>query len=255
MASSVFPMSGETHSAESDGTFTMEVVPGKYEVRALARDGRLSKPVVIDAQDKGIEGIELTLETGFEIRGHIVAAGGQPTDLSKLTLSFGGAPVPIDGNGDFHTNFAEPSATYHIAGLLKGWFVKSVAVAGRHMADQLIEVEQGPNEVVFTLSSAGASLGVKIVPGGLPVFAVLVIPEAGSRIIDELPRCENDDTGECRAEGVPPGPYRVFALDSSSYVLAFNPGVLMEKYRELVPQVTLSPGEHKTVTVSPLKIQ
>ena len=86
------------------------------------------------------------------------------------------------------------------------------------------------------------------------VFALL--PESGVVDYDSLLAAERgaDPTGKFVLHGVPPGDYRVFALDASNWALLFQPKMLLEKYRSLAPLVTVAEGEHKSIVVSPTKI-
>lgn len=85
------------------------------------------------------------------------------------------------------------------------------------------------------------------------MFALL--PESGIMDVDSLLAAERaDPAGKFLIHGVPPGDYRVFALDASNWPLLFDPVTLLGKYRNLAPLVTVAEGENKKIVVSPTKI-
>jgi hypothetical protein len=53
---------------------------------------------------------------------------------------------------------------------------------------------------------------------------------------------------------VPPGSYRVFTLDASNWPLLMRPDLLLEKYRNQAPLITVSEGEEKALVIQPLHI-
>ena len=205
--------------------------------------------------------MELTLGEGYEISGRIVVDGSDHLDFSKVILHFMSDPAKIDSAGTFHVNAGSSEAGYMIQGLPEDWYVKDFNVEGRSIAGKVFQLEPGHTEVVLTLSPKGAR--VEITPEGVDdvdsvmraaVFALL--PERGIVDVNSTLVVERaaEPSGRFILHGVPPGDYRVFALDLSNWALLFDPGTLLEKYRQLAPLVTVAEGERKKIVVPPTRI-
>ena len=90
----------------------------------------------------------------------------------------------------------------------------------------------------------------------LDAVLVLLLPENGPAPNPEsMIHAEPDQSGKLVARGVPPGSYRVFALDATNLAFAFDPKTLMEKIRKTALLVTVAEGEHKSIVVPLTKIQ
>jgi len=87
---------------DSDGAFTVEVLPGRYGLSASdQRTGKTSPQVFVEAGDKDVPNIELTLSLSYEINGRITVDGKEPLDFTKLMLNFMGGPVKVGNDGNF----------------------------------------------------------------------------------------------------------------------------------------------------------
>ncbi len=243
---------------EADGTFRTEILPGTYNVRATDRSGKVSNVVAVDAH-ANVSNVALTLGHGYELTGRIVIDGTEHLDFSKLALHFFSEPVKIDSAGTFHANAPARDASYMLQGLPGDWYVKDVKAAGRTIAGRQFHLDAEITEIVFTLSSKGASVefsddtasGVGDVMRAA-MFALL--PENGIVDTDSMFAAQGSASGKFIVHGVPPGDYRVFALDPSSWALLFDPAGLLQKYRDLAPLVKISEGEHRKMTAPPTKI-
>jgi hypothetical protein len=249
-------------SSEVDGrgAFHVEVLPGIYAVTASDKSGRFSPALTIDARDKDVSDLELTLGQGYEISGRIVVDGPKHLDFSKVILHFMSDPAKIDNTGTFHANVGNSEVHYMIQGLPEDWYVKDVTVQGRSIVGRAFQLGPGQTEVVLTLSPTGGR--VEIVPTGdgdirdvIHAAAVALLPESGSVDVDSMFASERGDpSGKFIFHGVPPGDYRIFTLDASNWALLLQPDVLLRKYRKLAPLVTISEGEDKTIAGQPTKI-
>jgi hypothetical protein len=243
-----------------DGTFRVEVLPGTYTVRASDRSGKISPTLTIDARDKNVADLELTLGQGYEISGRLIVDGPERLDFSKVILNFFTEPVKIEATGAFHTTSVNSEAGCGIQGLPEDWYLKDCRVAGHHIAGRHFHLEPGQTEVVLTLSAKGARVEIATEGdsggnGTLHAAMLALLPESGIVDVDSMFASERDDpAGKFVLHGVPPGEYRVFALDVSNWALLLDPGTLLEKYRKLASLVTVAEGEHKTIAVSPTKI-
>lgn len=251
---------GMSSELAPDGSFRVEVLPGTYAVRASDRSGKVSPTLIIDVRDKNIADLELTLGRGYEISGRIVVDGPEHLDFSRVTLHFFAEPVKIDTAGTFHATAVNSEAGYMIQGLPEDWYVKECRVGGRSIAGKQFQLELGQTEMVLTLSAKGASVeiaaeGDSDVNDVNHAAAFALLPESGIVDVNSMLASERDDQSKKFIfHGVPPGDYRVFALDASNWALLFDPGTLLERYRNLAPLVTVADGEHKKIVVPLTKI-
>lgn len=259
LGSAIYPSGGGGTQTKPDGSFRVQALPANYEVSAFSQStGKISQPVTVEALDRDIANLELELNSRYEIRGRIAIVGGGPLDLTKLELNLTDQPVKIESSGAFRADLVRKEAYYTLHRLPEGWYVKEASVSGRPLVGRHFQAELGVNDFALVLSPGGAQLDITVTPTEqtLPVVQVGLIPDTGPLPqVDELPRVEPDQTGVFKARAVPPGSYRVFALDASNWGLLFDPGGLREKHRLAAQLVTLSEGEQKSITISPTKVR
>lgn len=242
---------------DADGSFAIEALPGDYTLSAEAPNGLHSKPVTLELRDKNIANLELELGSpAFRISGRFLIDSSEAVDFSKLGLTLG-QPVKIAQDGSFEANLANGHLPYVLYGLPPGWFIKHVAVGGRPLEGGVLDLNEGTNEVIFTLSDRGARVEVSVQGARSPLDAVMVVllPESGILpTADRLLGGQPDASGKVVIGGVPPGSYRVFTLDASNLAVLFGSNVLLGKYRNLAPLIVVAEGEKKTFMVPVMKI-
>jgi hypothetical protein len=237
----------------------MSALPGTYVLSASDRQtGKVSEAVTIEVGDKNIENVRLSLTSSYELNGRVHIDGAGTPDYSKVSLSLD-QPVKITGDGSFHASLSSGKVHYMIHGLPENWYVKDVLVGGQRLASSEFEVRPGTTDVSITLSPRGGQVTVKLESGGssaLDSAFVLLLPESGP-----LPNVESSlhadpsESGPLVVHGVPPGSYRVFALDLANWTLIMRPGLLMEKYGKAAPVVSVAEGDRKTIVVSMTKVE
>ncbi len=252
------PVMVQGGTSQADGSFKIDAWPGKYVLTASdSKSGKQSKPLALGVGEKDIAGLELELTLGYEIGGRIAVDGPEHLDFSKLLLNFGGPPVKIDPTGGFQANLFGGKGVYILQGLPEGWYIKNVVVAGRYLVGQHIEIEPGNADMTVTLSARGASVVISLdgTPSALAAVYLALLPESGEVLDPEsIPTAQADGSGQFILKALPPGSYRVFTLSASNWPLLFSPGVLLEKYRNLAPLITLAEGEQKKLVIPVVKI-
>jgi hypothetical protein len=244
-------------SVAEDGHFSLEALPGMFTIKAGDASGRNAE-VAIEARDKDITGLVLTLGAGYTVNGRIVVDGPDYLDFSKLIFHFMAGPIKLDAGGSFQTSVGQKNLTYMIQGLSEDWYVKSLRVAGREITGRNFQLESGDSDLVLTVSPRGARLEIAAqrAGGGPEAMMVAVLPERG--IVDETSvhssQSPPDPSGSWLVQGLPPGEYRIFLLDASNWQWLYRPDVLRDKYRELAPLVTVAEGESKRIAVPPTRI-
>jgi hypothetical protein len=249
--------SGSGTVLAEDGRFSLEALPGTHTVKALDSSGR-NVEITIEARDKDISGLVLTLGAGYTISGRIVVDGPVPLDLSKVIFHFLSEPVKLDAGGSFRASVGDKKVTYMIQGLPQDWYVKSLRVAGREIAGRHFQLESADSDLLLTVSPRGARLEIATQGAGnaLQPMMVAVLPERGA--VDEVSQRVSegppDSSGNWIVRGLPPGEYRIFLLDVSNWHWLYRPELLRDKFRELTPLVTVAEGESKKIVVPPMKI-
>jgi hypothetical protein len=245
---------GQGGQTDSHGSFTFRVLPGRYVLSASDRQGKTSKEVTVEALDKDVSGIELTLDTSYEINGHIIVDGTAFLDYSKIMLHFMGAPVKFASDGSFHANAGGAKAMYMLRELPPDWYLKDVTVGGKILTGRHFELEPGTTDVAFHLKSDGGSVEFTS-PSGGHEFLVMVLPENGPVLdVESMLHAEPGSSGKLVVHGVRPGSYRVFALDATNFIFLYQPQLLLDKYKSAGTLITVAPGEHKSIVVPIAKI-
>jgi len=242
-----------------DGSFSVDVLPGTYDLMAEdPQTGKGSKPLIVTVSDKGLAGVELELSIAYELRGQVAVDGSEHLDFATLILNFGGAPVKLDSSGAFHTTMPIGTGLFNLQGLPDGWYIKEVTLAGHRLDGRQFEVQPGTSEMSVVLSPQGARVEVRIegAPDDPDAALVVLLPESGPMPdVESLLHGEAGKAGQFVVTAVPPGSYRVFALDASNWGLLMRPDVLMKNHRASAPLITVAEGERKAVTVPLARIE
>lgn len=250
------------NTPKPDGTFHLNVYPGEYILTAGdPKTGKSSKPLPITVADRDISGLVLDLNQSYVIHGRVVLdTQAKPIDLSKLDLVVG-EPVKLDRSGVFDAKLLGDKSLYFLHQLPEGWYVKSVQVGGQQITGHKFELQPGATDMTILLSPHGAQVNVHPTGKGsdsLDQIAVL-LPESGPvnpSNFDSLPMSHSDRNGggPLLIQGIPPGTYRAFLVDTSSFMLLLNPTIL-DKYRASTPVLTLRESDRKELTLPLLKIE
>jgi hypothetical protein len=245
--------------SDTAGNFTMSVLPGTYVLSASDRQtGKFSEDVTIEVRDKNVDNVRLTLTSSYEITGRVHIDGAGTPDYSKVALSFD-QPVKIAGDGSFHASLSPGKVHYMIHELPENWYVKDVLVGGQRLTSSEFEVHPGTTDVSISLSPRGGQVTVKLESVGSSVLDsayVLLLPEKGPLPdVESSLHAEPSESGPLVVHGVPPGSYRVFALDMANWTLIMGPNILMDKYGKQAPLVSIVEGERKTIVVSMTKVE
>jgi hypothetical protein len=136
-----------------------------------------------------------------------------------------------------------------------GWYVAAIRSGGRDLLRHGLEVGGGPSnpiEVVFANDAAMISGAARNVDGSLvPDARIVLIPPADQRgPLLRFPTTSSDHSGAYLLEDLPPGSYRLLALD-----VAGNPDTLpywespdfLRLYELRGERITIDPGSRLTI--------
>jgi hypothetical protein len=193
-------------------------------------------PVTVESAD--ITDISIDLQEGFRISGRLEFAGAQAAPQGNaigqirfvLEAANGASVAPpalaigqFSEDRSFTSNQLPPDRYYlRVTGLSAGWTLKTAMVDGRDVSDVPLLLDRDVTGAVITLSSRATELNGKVVDAsGKPDAdaSVLIFPADETRWTDygshprriQAIRVSRD--GTYRMAGLPPGDYRVIAVD------------------------------------------
>jgi protocatechuate 3,4-dioxygenase beta subunit len=283
-------------SAQADGVFSIiNVPPGRYT--AIARSGggvffaSGTAPALrpdalrvgtqnINVAGQNITGVTLVLQPAVSLSGNItVESSGTPAPSDYSTfridvpdiepLPFAGGPRGRGGGRSASSAGAATNGSFTVLNLLPGkhyvrvtgngvWTLKSVAIAGRDVTDEPIELRSGhdiDNVTIVMTDRATEITGTVRDSSGAGIAAMPVIAFSTdqqqwlpqSRSIQAV-RTGRD--GTYRLRGLPPGNYRIIATDDVEQGEWFDPAFL-ERVQPSSEKISLTEGEKQTRDLKP----
>jgi hypothetical protein len=258
-----------------DGSFAFRnVPPGTYQIRARGQVEPGGKSlfatykVLVDGRDIG--NVELLLQPGASIAGHLAVEAGRPAkpDLGKVRVR---APFS-DGSsfGDTVTGEILPDGSFMVGGLMAGshtlaveglpypWVVKSVTYRGQDITDAGIDIsgrQQRFDDVRVVVTDVASELSgiVRDQAGAaVPDATVLIVPLSEmfwTRTGRRLGVLRTDAAGRYRVRGLPAGEYRAVASLEMDESEAYRPG-LLRNFREIGAVLSLKPLEQRALDLS-----
>ncbi len=261
----------ETRSG-SDGSFLLpRVIPGRYELHARLNakpnEGAVL-PLVMTGDD--VTGWTIPMTAGGRITGRVVpperAAPAAPGDLqisaipTADTLMFGtGFGGPVKDDWTFDWDFLLGNRIIRASTLPAGWYLKAVMRGETDITDTPI-VFTGAEvvndvEIVLTTETTSVS-GTALGAGGAAAMDYTVVAFADdntkwTRWSRFIKTARPDEAGLFRIDGLPPGRYRIAAVDKVESFQWLDREFL-QRLRPDATSLTLQLGQAPTVT---LKVQ
>jgi hypothetical protein len=241
-----------------DGSFTLESLPGRVDVRAVATGYvRAALSGITIEEGKPMSGLELKLDRGARVVGH-VTAGGQPLAGAFAGVSsdhfstLGSANATTDANGDY-TLDGIAAGEREVDVRKQGYVPKRKSVTAAAGSDARADVEL----------ERGADLRGRVVDaGGRPVEGARLQVRAGAGMTSPTStngRAVSDSEGNFKVEGLAEGRYNVMA-EREGYVSGMSNDVepstpnliiTLERGGTITGHVTgLAPGELAGMTVT-----
>lgn len=264
-------MFGPPAQIKPDGTFAINgLTPGRYMLQARAMGMALDTETAyleITVNGDDITGVRLAAGKPSTVTGRVIVDPAAASTLRPSTLSLMLQPVQPDAitfnfNGpgrvsdDLTFDLRASPGTSRIAlmGQIPGWSIRSVRYRGVDVTDSGIEFRPNEDvadvEVELTNRVTNVSGVVTNAKGeALKEYSIVVFPQdrdkwtANSRY---LRTARPDQDGRYKVTGLPPGDYRVIALD---YVDQndWNTPEFLDGVRARATPFSVSEGEAKSV--------
>jgi hypothetical protein len=254
-----------------DGSFTLSgVAPGDYIIQARPMtNGLLTEAASADITVAGadITGLVLTVNKGVTARGRITFDGGRPTDVLPSSIRISAMPadgailitgLPATVHDDWTFELEGQSGRRLVRPLLlpgaaaQAWTVKRVQLDGNDVTDTPLDFRDDIDglEVVLTQRVTTLAGAISDARGAKATDATVVIfaddREKWGFMTRFVRTARPDQDGRFSVRGLPPGRYRVVALDYIEPGEEGNPDTL-EQLRPSGTAITLGEGESRTV--------
>jgi hypothetical protein len=230
-----------TSTVDASGAFTFRAVPkGTYEI--TARQGNMRGRTTVEVGAR-VDGVEVRLEPGADVRLQITAEGDGVTDWNGLGyfLTSDGRSGFTDVPGQTERLVARnvPPGRYTLRlywPILRTFYVKSAQVGTADvLSDELSVAGSEPVDVRVVLASDGARLsGVVPAPGA----TVLLMPKGRPRP-ERVKTATTDQNGRYEITAIAPGEYQLYAwADVDSDV--WNDPEFLRKYDKRAYKLVLA---------------
>jgi hypothetical protein len=255
-----------TGVVDRNGEFTLlGVPPGEYVLqgtRVVPSGPTLAFKMPLTVPSRDLAGVRATLTRGFKISGRIVTDDpSQPLPSQRLGLNLDSREWPVDdysetmaaADGTFTSAEIPPGRFQLSVPVPSGWFVKSVTLQGRDIADLPFEMKETMSGVTVTMSRRGASVSgaVRSTAGAPDATAALLLFPTDTRLwIDYGPYSRRlkdtraTRTGTFEIRDLPAGDYYLVAVPQAA--MTWKPGFL-ESMSRIATRVTLSEAEQRSI--------
>jgi protocatechuate 3,4-dioxygenase beta subunit len=232
-------------------------------------------PVSVGETD--VTGLSIMLRTGARVRGRIAFEGSmpppRPEQLQRMTVSINPliprpvstGTVPVGADSQF-TSAGLPPGRYSVSsgGPGAGWILKSIAIGGRILDDDALDVEDTDvGGVVITFTDRPTELSGTVTGSSADDTTdatVVIFPANYQPWIERgmvgrrFRQLGTGTTGTFRVANLPPGDYLVAAIDFESGGAVRDEAVI-EKLAAIATRVTIGDGDKRTLNLSLGKIR
>jgi hypothetical protein len=234
---SVMMMFGPPAQIKADGSFVVSgLAPGRYmlQVRGMAVGGDAEAAYLdLTVNGEDINGVKLVATKPSAVTGRVLVDPAAASALRPSTITlglqsvepdmfmFGLAPGKVADDLTFEIKAAPGRARIGLFGQSPGWAIRSVRYRGADVTDSGIEFR--PNEdvadVEVELTNRLSSLSGLVANSKgetLTDYSIVVFPNDRDKWTPNsryMRTARPDQDGRYKVNGLPPGEYRVIALD------------------------------------------
>jgi hypothetical protein len=218
----------EAKVSPTDGTFEIQdVAPGFYKVRAtFAEDGQTYEgEQAVEVGYQGEQNVVISGLPNFSAAGHVTQINDGRTVQKRTTVEFVGEGVMprtrvSAGLPEFKFDAQlRPERRYHVnvMNLPEDYYLKSVLLSGHEMPPDNLVVNGWRGDLELVLSPTGGHIDGTLLDGNdQPTRgSLLLVPDLADPGPPELFRRKSAGSdGKFTFRGVPPGSYRLLAMES-----------------------------------------
>jgi protocatechuate 3,4-dioxygenase beta subunit len=235
---------------------------------------RMAARATVDVHVSDIEGISLSLDSGFNVAGRVSIEGRAPSEndpaLAGVRIQLlpdpnipplGIPAVGLGSNGMFSIAGVTPG-DYRLSATLLGrnTYVKSARLGSVDMLNGGLRLDSDPRGALeVVLGTTPGALDVTVLDDRrmpVPAVTVALVPDSSQRKRYEVYRnATTDSSGQVRLEGVVPGDYRLYAWEDVENGAWLDPD-FMRNYESRGTSVRVADGARAAaeVRVIPYKI-
>jgi protocatechuate 3,4-dioxygenase beta subunit len=224
-------MQGEGMPAQvsgEDGTFEIRgLAPGTYTVRAnFTQDKQdFEGEQTVEVGNEGAQNVQIAALPDFTAAGHVTIAGTPDRPPRRVLIEFAGEGITprVRASASFPEFKFEaqlrPDHHYYARALNlpDDYYLKSVAISGHEMPpdDVLVSGVRGDMELTFSAAGAQIEGGLYDSKGDPTRGSILLVPDVPQPGPPDLYRKTSAGSdGKFNFRGVPPGSYRLLAMES-----------------------------------------
>jgi protocatechuate 3,4-dioxygenase beta subunit len=211
-----------------DGTFEIRgLAPGTYTLRTgFTQDKQdFEGEQTVEVGNEGAQNVQIAALPDFSAAGHVTIAGTPDHSPRRVLIEFAGEGMTPRVRAS--ANFPEfkfeaqlrPERHYYARALNlpEDYYLKSVAIGGHEMSpdDVLVSGVRGDMEITFSAAGAQIEGGLYDSKGDPTRGSILLAPDVPQPGPPDLyRRTSAGSDGKFNFRGVPPGSYRLLAMES-----------------------------------------
>ena len=190
-------------------------------------------------------------------------------DMTRLSTTLGGWNIAADGTFVLEDRMpGRYTFRFHLTSIPEGWYVESIRSGGRDVLRDGLDLTGRPDPIQVVIAEGTAEIAgtARDVDGGLiPGARIVLIPPPGKRGWQaRFPTAVASASGRYVLGPIPPGDYRLLALDEAGTVVPVpgplpadlyweDPGFLRE-YELRGERITVDPGARMTIDAAAIPI-
>jgi len=237
-----------------DGSISMHnLIPGKYSLHTFAT---ASIEMDVDLTDGDVDGLVLTPARSFDVRISVIDGPKNATPFPVRAREMATGDVRGSNMGKADGSFVLrglKASEYWLDWRGKEGYLKSLIIDGRARPDTVLELRSGAPglvQAVFSPNLAQVSGHVERAEAAPAALATTVVwmDQEHSRAEALGDSVKADQAGQFQLEKMPPGKYRLFAIEGFDEDMWGSPE-LAAALREKSVVVELREGDEKQVTI------
>lgn len=258
------------HVEDSQGNFELRgVIPGSYVLQAEFMDGDklYTARMPVEITDSNVTGLDLKLQPTAAINGHVIIeengdlrGAALSIDLQARNFEFRPPAAEVKDLSFRLAGVDQQSYDVNVRGMPEGFYLKSILLGQRDVADTGLDFTQGvvPGELTIVLNPHGGQIdgSVQNANDEPAVDAtVTLIPDASHQSFTWMyKRAPTDKNGHFIIQGVRPGEYTIYAWEKIEQGADQDPDFI-KPYESSGETLHIKKGERRTIQLTAISSQ